>query len=107
MGGFFDIRRRRWNRHVFRISAFRKRQLATPFGDASFGLQVWEDVAEVERMPRVPVYSCGNDQCCSAIGAGLEKPGDVVCTFGTAMVAYIICDTQPGNLSKDQIAGIV
>ena len=57
-------------------------------------------------MPEVPVYSCGNDQCASAAGAGLLAEGDAVCNFGTATVIYTLRGCQPEWLGPNQIAGI-
>ena len=43
-------------------------------------------------LPVPMIYSCGNDQSCAAIGAGLERAGDILCNFGTALVVYALQD---------------
>jgi sugar (pentulose or hexulose) kinase len=106
MGGFYDIAERKWSDDLISLAGIRKRQLAPTFPAASVARRACFYPSGEEEIPPVPVYSCGNDQCCSAIGAGVTKPGEVVCNFGTAMVVYTLQETQPMDIKENQIAGI-
>ncbi|MCW3054935.1 MAG: xylulose kinase, partial [Chthonomonadales bacterium] len=46
------------------------------------------------------------DQSCAAVGAGLERAGDILCNFGTALVVYAQKDRPVSPTKEDQIAGI-
>jgi sugar (pentulose or hexulose) kinase len=107
MGGFFDISKREWNEEFIGLVGIRLSQLAAamPAGKGCVPLSV-EVAARLGLNPGIPVYSCGNDQSCSAIGAGLDGPGAAVCNFGTAMVVYTVGKRQPIELRENQIAGI-
>lgn len=43
----------------------------------------------------VKLVPCGNDHTAGAVGNGC-RPGEVIVTFGTALVAYSRCGTAPG-----------
>jgi sugar (pentulose or hexulose) kinase len=98
MGGALDIRTRQLNPDVLALLDL------TPdhFPDIAAPMGLSYPVAGQNQ----PALLCGNDQSASAAGAGVTKPGDVSLNFGTAMVAYTLCDRLPGELRPGEIAGI-
>jgi sugar (pentulose or hexulose) kinase len=111
MGGFYDLSLRRWTDDYLRLAGIETSQLAPVYPAARFAWALSPGLAGELGVTAVPVYSCGNDQCCSAIGAGLTGPdgegkGTAVCNFGTAMVVYTVTSGQRRELRENQIAGI-
>lgn len=107
MGGFYDITQLRWNEAALNLAGLRADQLAPAYPAAGRCAGLSRDVADILNAPSgIPVYSCGNDQSCAAIGCGLEQPGELFANFGTAMVVYTLYDRPTVPHSAEQIAGI-
>jgi sugar (pentulose or hexulose) kinase len=106
MSGFFHIARRCWSQEALHYAGIEPGQLADVAPAARLARPLsptWQARLELDA---VNVYSCGNDQSCSAAGAGLTSAGDILCNFGTAMVVYALKDELPATLLDKQIAGI-
>ena len=106
MSGFYHISQRAWSQEALRFAGIDAAQLADTAPAARQSHPLAPDWRARLDIGPVPVYSCGNDQSCSATGAGLAVAGDILCNFGTAMVVYALKDALPGLLLEKQIAGI-
>ncbi len=108
MGGFWDIRRGTWNERALAWAGIGSQCLAPVQGAGiPAGLGLTQAAAKTLGLAHgIPVYSCGNDQSCAAIGAGALHPGDVFANMGTAMVVYVVKDEPPVPTRLDQIAGV-
>lgn len=107
MGGFYDIRRRSWNAESLRVAGIGEEALAATAPAGELAYPVRDAIARDLGLPEaVPVYACGNDQSCAAVGAGVSRAGEVFANFGTAMVVYALRDAPAKPTSPDQIAGI-
>jgi sugar (pentulose or hexulose) kinase len=106
MSGFYHIAARRWSRAALDFAGIDSHQLANVAPAGRIARLLTHEWCNRLGLEPVPVYSCGNDQSCSAAGAGLAVTGDVLCNFGTAMVVYALKDQLPDSLLDKQIAGI-
>ena len=106
MSGFYHIAERRWSLAALDFARIAPHQLAEVAPAGQIGRPLTREWCDQLGIEPVPVYSCGNDQSCSAAGAGLAVTGDVLCNFGTAMVVYALKDQLPDHLLDKQIAGI-
>jgi sugar (pentulose or hexulose) kinase len=106
MSGFYHIRDRRWSEAALHYAGIAAHQLADVAAGAHIGMPISPAWRELLSLDAVPVYSCGNDQSCSAAGAGLREHGDILCNFGTAMIVYALRDELPTQLQAKQISGI-
>lgn len=106
MSGFFDIARREYSPRALAVAGITSDQLAVTAPAATISQPLDAKIANLVGLPEIPVFSCGNDQSCSAAGSGVLAPGDVHCNFGTAMVIYTLSDTQLTSLAPHQITGI-
>ncbi|MCL4506757.1 MAG: FGGY family carbohydrate kinase [Chloroflexi bacterium] len=106
MSGFYHIADRHWSPQALTFAGITEGQLADTGPAAVLSHQLAGEWCHGLGLPPVPVYSCGNDQSCSAAGAGLSTGGEVLCNFGAAMVIYALKDELPADLSDKQIAGI-
>lgn len=106
MGGFYDISRQAWNDRALSLAGIGADQLAAVAPAATLCAPLTTGWSRALDLPAVPVYSCGNDQSCAAVGAGLERTDDLFCNFGTAMVVYALHDRPTAPVSPEQIAGI-
>ena len=106
MSGFYHITDRCWSQAALDFAGINKYQLADTAGGAQIRYTLQPDWCRSLGIGPVPVYSCGNDQSCSAVGVGLSAKGDLLCNFGTAMVIYAHKDDMPQSLLSRQIAGI-
>ena len=107
MGGFYDITRRRYSGTALGLAGIGLDKLADAFPAASHGAPMTVTTASELGLKKQPaVFSCGNDQSCSAAGAGLGEEGDALCNFGTAMVVYSPRGAPPRGLATNQIGGI-
>ncbi len=106
MGGFYDVSRLCWNARALDLARIGSANLADIAPGGSRSATLTREAARAIGIPPAPVYSCGNDQSCAAIGAGLERPGDVFANFGTAMVVYALRETPALPADASQIAGI-
>jgi sugar (pentulose or hexulose) kinase len=106
MGGFIDIRSRSWNPAALAFADIQKGQRAPCGPAAALSEPLLAGVARQLRVGRIPVYSCGNDQSCAAIGAGAFDDGAGFLNFGTAMVAYRTLTAPAAPAEAWQIAGI-
>jgi gluconokinase len=106
MGGFWDVSRGEWNPRALELAGVSPGNLARvgPAGELSAPLsgQLQQELG----LSEIPVFSCGNDQSCAAIGAGLEGPGDLFCNFGTALVVYGLTPRYIPPACESQIAGV-
>ncbi|HZO90680.1 MAG TPA: FGGY family carbohydrate kinase [Chthonomonadaceae bacterium] len=106
MGGFYDITKQAWNERALALAGITADNLAAVAPAAARGACLTRLVCGALDLPAVPVYSCGNDQSCAAVGAGIEEEGDLFCNFGTALVVYALKSRPMEPSSEDQIAGI-
>ncbi|MCX6359527.1 MAG: FGGY family carbohydrate kinase [Armatimonadetes bacterium] len=106
MGGFTDIRARSWNPAALAFAGIHEGQLAPCGPAAALSEPLLAAVARQLGVGRIPVYSCGNDQSCAAIGAGALDEGAGFLNFGTAMVAYRTLTAPAAPAEAWQIAGI-
>src|SRR5438132_13756898 len=106
MSGFYHIAERCWSQAALDYARIVPSQLANVAPAGHIGRPLTREWSDRLGLEPVPVYSCGNDQSCSAAGAGLAMTGDVLCNFGTAMVVYALKDQLPDRLLEKQIAGI-
>ncbi len=106
MSGFYHITERRWSQAALAFAGIAAGQLAETAGAAQINHPLTADWCRSLGIGAAPVYSCGNDQSCSAAGVGLTKADDILCNFGTAMVIYALKDNLPRELAPRQIAGI-
>lgn len=106
MGGFYDIRRRDWSQTAMSLAGIDEDNLAATAPATAIGYPLKKECRELFGVGEIPVYSCGNDQSCSAVGSGIEHEKDLACNFGTAMVVYAMKDVQPQALNSRQMAGI-
>jgi len=106
MGGFYNIQARVWSERALTWAGIAPENLAQVAPAASISAPLLPNVGRDLGLSGVPIYSCGNDQSCAAVGAGLERAGDILCNFGTALVVYAQKGgpVLPGK--EDQIAGI-
>jgi xylulokinase len=106
MCGFYDISRQTWNDRALSLAGISVENLAAVAPAAALHAPLTTEWRRALDLPAVPVYSCGNDQSCAAVGAGLEQTGDLFCNFGTALVVYALHDRPTAPAHSDQIAGI-
>jgi len=106
MGGFFDIRKRTLSSKALKLSAITSERLAEIHPAATFAVSFKHPIAKRFGLKAVDVFSCGNDQCCAAVGAGIIRKGQVLCNFGTAMVVFTPRPTLSPTLKANQISGI-
>jgi gluconokinase len=106
MSGFYHIREHAWSQVALRFAGIDAGQLADTAPAARLAQPLSAAWHARLGLDAVNVYSCGNDQSCSATGAGLAAAGDVLCNFGTAMVLYALKEELPATLLDKQIAGI-
>jgi xylulokinase len=106
MGGFYDIRRQTWNMRALALAGITQENLASVAPAGAYGACLKPEVCRRLSLPAVPVFSCGNDQSCAAIGAGIQEAGELFCNFGTALVIYALKPQPLEPASEDQIAGL-
>jgi sugar (pentulose or hexulose) kinase len=106
MSGFYHIANRCWSRPALEFAGLHEDQLAQTAPGGTISRPLSGEWRQRLGIAAVPVYSCGNDQSCSAAGAGLAISGEILCNFGTAMVLYALQDELPDSLRDKQIAGI-
>lgn len=105
MSGFYDITAQDWNKRALALAGITADNLVRVAPAAALSARLTQKACRFLALPAVPVYCCGNDQSCAAIGAGLEEEGDIFCNFGTALVIYAL-KSQPVEPHSDaQIAG--
>jgi sugar (pentulose or hexulose) kinase len=106
MGGFYDIARQQWNPAALALAELTPEHLAVVAPAAGYCASLTRQAVRALGLPNsVPVYSCGNDQSCAAVGAGLERAGDLFANFGTALVVYGLKECPVAPVSAEQIAG--
>lgn len=106
MGGFYDITKQAWNEGALALAGITADNLAPVAPAAARSACLKREVCRTLDLPAVPVYSCGNDQSCAAIGAGIEGENALFCNFGTALVVYALKFRPVEPSSEDQIAGL-
>ncbi len=106
MGGFFDIECRMWSQAALDLAGITLDNLAHTAPAASHCALLTPEMARTLGLPLIPIFSCGNDQSVAAIGAGLERTGDILCNFGTALVVYALRETPVIPANDSQISGI-
>jgi len=106
MGGFFDVSRRNWSTEALNLAGVSAIQLVPAFPAAAYSAQITPEIQRELGLPAVPVFLCGNDQCCAAAGVDLPERDGVLCNFGTAMVLYSRKNDLPEAITENQIAGI-
>ncbi|HEY3340660.1 MAG TPA: FGGY family carbohydrate kinase, partial [Anaerolineae bacterium] len=106
MSGFYHINEHAWSHAALRFAGITADQLADIAPAARLAHPLTSAWRARLGLGAVNVYSCGNDQSCSATGAGLTAAGGILCNFGTAMVVYALKDELPSALLDKQIAGI-
>ena len=107
MTGVFDIRERILNQKALDILELTKNNFPKIREATGVSYKLTQEVTyDFGLREKIPVYSCGNDQSASAVGAGLEAEGDISANFGTAMVLYIIIKEPLNSIKENQIVGI-
>lgn len=106
MGGCYDIAAQTWNERALALAGITADNLAPVTPAAAYSACLKREACRALDLPAVPVYSCGNDQSCAAVGAGIEDEGDLFCNFGTALVVYALKSRPAEPASEAQIAGI-
>jgi sugar (pentulose or hexulose) kinase len=106
MSGFYDIARQDWNEGALALAGITAENLAAVAPAAAQSACLTPEACRALDLPAVPVYSCGNDQSCAAVGSGIEEEGDLFCNFGTALVIYALKAQPVQPSSEDHIAGI-
>ncbi len=106
MGGFWDVGSGSWNQRALDLAGITPENLGLIGPAGALSAPLSKRAQRSLGLPTIPVYSCGNDQGCAAIGAGLENPGDLFCNFGTALVVYGLTAHNLGPANDNQIAGV-
>lgn len=106
MGGFYDISAQVWNERALALGGITAESLVPVAPAAAHSACLNREARRALDLPAVPVYSCGNDQSCAAVGAGVEDEGDLFCNFGTALVVYALKSQPTEPSAADQIAGL-
>jgi len=107
MGGFYDIARLCWNEAALRLAGIPPEALAQVHPAGARAAPLKPQWARKLGVPEgIPVYSCGNDQSCAAVGAGVRNPGEVFANFGTAMVVYALKGLPAEPRTGVEIAGV-
>ncbi|MFW5996816.1 MAG: FGGY family carbohydrate kinase [Lentisphaeria bacterium] len=107
MSGIYNISQRKLNNKVLSLLGLEAERFAPVYRALGNAEPITDNIRNYLDLPHpVQVYLAGNDQSTSAVGAGLQKKGDVTVNFGTALVFYTILDQPPRNLEKNHIAGI-
>jgi len=106
MGGFFDIKQRELNQEILEFLNLKKENFSEIYPAGKYFSSLKEDLCEEFKIRnKIRVYSCGNDQTTSAIGAGIDKNTCFI-NLGTAFVFYIIIEEIPEKIEKTQMCGI-
>jgi len=106
MGGFFDIKKRELNQEILEFLNLKKENFSEIYPAGKYFSFLKEDICEEFKIKnKIRVYSCGNDQTTSAIGAGIDKNTCFI-NLGTAFVFYIIIEEIPEKIEKTQMCGI-
>ncbi len=91
----FNIQNKMWDEELLKLARIKAEQLPALIPSGRRIDIVKEDIARILDIPSpVFVYSGGHDQYCSALGAFVNKPGDVLLSTGTAWVILAITN-QP------------
>lgn len=91
----FDIRKRKWSEELLKLAKITEQQLPIPIPSGKRIGRLTEQTAKLMDLPlEVSVFSGGHDQYCSAYGASVRKPGEVLLSTGTAWVILAITE-QP------------
>lgn len=106
MSGFFDIRNKRLNENLLEFLSLKKENFSKIYQAGKYFSFLKEEICEEFGIKnKIKIYSCGNDQTTSAIGAGIDKK---ICfiNLGTAFVFYTIVEEIPEKIEKTQMCGI-
>jgi len=106
MGGFLDIKKRELNQEILEFLNLKKENFSEIYPAGKYFSFLKEDICEEFNIRnKIRVYSCGNDQTTSAIGAGIDKNTCFI-NLGTAFVFYIIVEEIPEKIENTQMCGI-
>ncbi len=105
MGGLWDLGRGEWSGAALGLTGLTQANLARVARAGALSAPLRPEIARRLGLDRLPVYSCGNDQSCAAVGAGVSEPGDLFSGFGTALVVYGISKSFVAPSGENQIAG--
>jgi len=106
MSGFFDIKKKELNQEILEFLNLKKENFSEIYPSGKFFSFLKEDICEEFKIRnKIRVYSCGNDQTTSAIGAGIDKNTCFI-NLGTAFVFYIIVEEIPEKIENIQMCGI-
>ncbi len=106
MTGMYDFLKKDINNRLLRILELPRDSFPNIENASKRGVLITKEISNEWHISyRFPVYLCGNDQCASAVGAGLKYAGDMTINFGTALVLFMKNKKFTTNLGLDQIAG--
>ncbi len=106
MSGLYSLKTGDWNPTALDLCGLKPGQLprlvdcgeACAVNSESGFISIQERSPALVRSKAVTIHSCGNDQTCGALAAGLQ-PGEVLLTLGTALVVYRLAGATPGPYS--------
>jgi xylulokinase len=106
MSGIYSLRTGDWNIPVLELCGLQPEKLpllvdsgAASLVDTPCGfLSILGDSPIQGQRKTISFHSCGNDQTCGALAAGLQ-PGEYLLTLGTALVVYRLAGSTPGPYS--------
>ena len=106
MSGFFDIKRKEFNQNLLKFLNLKRENFSEIYPAGKHFSFLKEDICEEFKIKnKIKVYSCGNDQTTSAIGAGIDKNSCFI-NLGTAFVFYIIVEEIPKRIENIQMCGV-
>jgi len=86
----YDIRKRKWNNNLLEIAGIKKARLPEILPSGSIVGTINPEIAGLTGLPKdIKVICGGHDQYCAALGSGVNNPGDILLSCGTAWA--IVC----------------
>lgn len=80
----FDIRRETWSEAIFEAAGLDAALLSTPVASGTVAGTLDPRMADTLGLPPdIPLVVGGHDQCCNALGVGIDRAGKAVCGIGT------------------------
>lgn len=89
----FNIREKNWDEQLLNLANIKIEQLPLPLPSGKrVGTLSDYSARMLDLPPTISVFSGGHDQYCSAFGASVKEPGEVLLSTGTAWVILAITD---------------
>ncbi len=87
----FDIKEKKWSKDLLNIIRINEELLPNISPSGTEIGYIKKDVVEMLELNKdTKIFSGGHDQYCSALGVGLNKPGECLLSAGTAWVLLVI-----------------